>query len=713
MEDQLLSKIDVKNMDPLATMVMDHVATDLEIKRLQDRIFIQAAENIKGVYGPNQTFSGSCKAFAKITRPRVMHAVARLMEAICPPGEDFVTFDTTPKPSMPELESQLQGSGLSPEDIAKSVKIASDQASVNFSIVAADALEETQWSKVMHDVVYNMVSYGPGILHGPLAASKDSTPFTHRRALTKGVNQVRPEFESIHPFEFIPEAGCFYDKDLTHATIRKVVSKSVLQDWSNNEELFNVVKIRQILAEKPTGDWVAEEWEKRIFNANSQDGDFKNKYIVYVWWGFLSGTDLREANFEIKDEELNLQVVCQIWVCNKSVISIRPSTLFRDRLPFFIANFSKVDYSIFGMGLPEAMFDSQDAYNACERAKYDSIARSCGAYAEVNVSRLVDPKDIQYVNQPNCVIRTQDTEFKGHGEKAVNYFHIPNMVPEIEAVQAKILLLIQDQINLPNILLAQGSEGSHNRTLGGAAMQFNSAITPMKGIIMNIEENIIIPAMQKVYEFFTTFSDDESIRGDIKVVAKGVSGLVAREVFMTRLDSLLARAAQYPAWAEQIDMNRVGSIAFKQAGLAYERLTYTPKEVEENRQKQAEMEREQEIAKAQGMSQIRTEEAKQRAETSPSDMLLQIASESPEGSPSSFLAMRDALQLKGIGSPELMEALSTAAAASGIEQGAKIESSINPSGAYSNEGKDQRPTLANNQVELESGSIPSVGGTNL
>jgi hypothetical protein len=308
------------------------------------------------------------------------------------------------------------------------------------------------------------------------------------------------------------------------------------------------------------------------------------------------------------------------------------------------------------MGIAEAMMHSQDIYNACERAKSDNMAWSVGKpIMYINTDRMQDPKDILDVH-PGSVIRGKDSDYKG-SERVLDFIQIPNVSGSIENTQANILALIQDQTGIPNSLMGMGGDGNHNRTLGGASLQYNSAIVPMRGVASNLEEDVIVPFITKIKEFLDVFSDDETIKGDMKVNARGVSGLIARETTSTLLDNFLNSASQNQTWAQQIDMNRIGQIKFRYSGLEAERLTYTPFEVEQNAKKASEMEAEMEMRKAQGMAQIDTEAAKQRAETSPVDILLQIMSEAPEGSPIKTQAMKELLGMKGMLTPDMESAL--------------------------------------------------------
>ena len=669
---------DYSNLDPLVSKILKEFDEDKTARESQDAIFTKCHLNYKGVYPSSFSFSGTSKAFVKLTGPRVLHAIARLMEVVAPVGEDAFTYDPTPYPRMPQLEMQLRGQGLPEEDVVKAVKIASDQASVNLTIKTKDALSEDNWNTKLQDFITNMCLYGTGVMSGPMAEPSNSSPSTAFRALNSVSDDIRPSVESVLPLRFYPQAGAFSVEGMRHATVYETVDRSVLLDWSKNSDMFDTEALEDVLSRNVDGDWAPLQWEQDLMNANeNKESGPCGKFQVLNYWGFLTGQELKDSGVQVPEDMLDSQILANVFVCGGKAIRITTSELHRDRLPFYVVGYSHVPMSIWGCGVAEKMSDSQAAYNACERAKYDNLAFSAtGHVTIVNVDRLYDPRDAASIG-PKCVLRTKDSE-NNKNDRPVEFQLIPCIMRDIEATQANLMMLIQDQTGIPNVLLGSGGEGVHNRTSSGASLQYNSAITPLKGVVMNVENHLIIPMMTKVKEFFYMFSMDESIKGDSKVSAKGVSGLIARETASMRLDALLARAAQNEQWAAQIDMSRVGQILFKQTGLAGERLTYTKAEAEENQRRRQEQEVEMEQMKAAGMAQIETDASKQRAETSPTDIVLQVMTEAPEGSTVQYTAMRQVLQMKGLLTPEMDAALTQAVAMASHEQGVAMAERENP-----------------------------------
>jgi hypothetical protein len=56
-----------------------------------------------------------------------------------------------------------------------------------------------------------------------------------------------------------------------------------------------------------------------------------------------------------------------------------------------------------------------------------------------------------------------------------------------------------------------------------------AASRSIKAVVANIDDDIFTPYITMCYDHNMKFSDDDTIKGDAKVVAKGVSGLLAKE----------------------------------------------------------------------------------------------------------------------------------------------------------------------------------------
>lgn len=666
-EETLGSKLDNpedKVIDALGQKIMSEWNDAKFARQEQEKVFIRAHRNNKGVYPPTMTFSGESRAKVNITRPRVSHIASRLMEVANPIGELPFTIEPTPLPDMPILKAQLEQAGLPPEDVLKQIEIEANKNADILTDLYADTLVETNWSSVLSDIVENSCLFGTGIAYGPMAVPAKSDKLKALRGLVEGDDAVRAQMSSISPLRFYPAPGATDIEDCPYAFVYNTIDKTTLRDFKKQPELFDIEAIDDLLKNAPNGNWQAEQWENEILycNNNTETGP-SGRFALLIRWGFLSGRDLRESGVDdISDDDLDTQIMTQVWVSCGRVISIRLTNLFRDRLPFYVFPYSRVSESLWGCGVAEAIFDSQDAIDACERAMFDNMAYSCaGPLTEVNVNRLADKKDVLNIG-PRAVIRTIDSEYKGEGAgRAVNFQIIPSNTAELLNAKSQILQLVQEQTGIPNVLMGQGGAGIHDRTSSGAYLQFNNAITPIKGLIMRLENSVIVPMLHKMKEFFDTMPGYKKIQGDFKINPSGVSGLVAREVATNKFNMIMTNAAQFPQLAEGIDLGRVVEGIMRGTGLLHEKITYTPAEIAQKRQEEA-------MAKAQaaameteavGMAQANVEN-KQRAETSKVDTLLQAMdalADKGNNSPLKLELIRHALIAKGMMTDELDQAI--------------------------------------------------------
>lgn len=676
--EELIEDLEETEVDYLGRKASEDFVIAKQARLLQEQIWIRCHQNDKGVYPPDMDFGGgTSRAFVQITRPKVMNAHARLVEVLLPPGEDAWTLTPTPKPFMPELVSNMIAAGAPVEDINKAVVIASEKAADSMTLKTKDGLEETNWPAKLQETLLHMCLYGTSIVMGPLAVPAESDNISSRRIIDPTVkarlesipnkeeligfglmDEDRPEVEVISPFDFYPDPGSRRIEDCSYAIIRKVINKSQLLDLAKIEG-FIPEAIEELVDRNPNGNWTAEWWESVINVTNSQHQmNLPNgRFVVLVRWGYLSGSDLRKAGIKVEKKELNEQVMCQMWVSGSKVIFCQPSEMYRNRLPFYVTPYSIVPHVIWGAGPAEFMMDSQDGINACERAKYDNMAISSRPQVNINVDRLAPGQDALEI-RAGRIWATQDSEI--NQGRPVEFFFPPSNILEIQKVQQDAMMFSDEQTNIPRNLMGMGGEGVHNRTSSGASLQFNNAITPLKGVAFNVDTRLVTPLINDMARFYLKYSKDKSIVGDFKVTAKGVSGLMAREVASQKLSTLMATAAQNENFAKHMDMERVFDIIMRGSGLQHERLILTQDEI--SKREEAAMQQQQiaQAAGAQMQANIQAEaNNKMRAETSPRDILLQTMEAVPESCVTLKLSLiKEVLISSGQLTPEAEQAIS-------------------------------------------------------
>ncbi len=83
------------------------------------------------------------------------------------------------------------------------------------------------------------------------------------------------------------------------------------------------------------------------------------------------------------------------------------------------------------------------------------------------------------------------------------------------------------------------------RTLGGLSMLMGNAAKGIKNVQLNIDRDVISGIVEGFYVFNMVTSEDDSIKADCKVRARGATGLLQRELAQTRTVELLQLLTPY------------------------------------------------------------------------------------------------------------------------------------------------------------------------
>jgi len=654
---KILQRADDEEIDHLAAKVEDEFTQCRSARLFQENIWIRCHQNCKGVYSPDINYNGgNSRVFVQVTRPKVSNAHARLMEVALPPGENAWDVSSTRDPFIPELLLQLLQKNLPPEDIRKAIKEAADKAAENMTRKISSQLDETNWAMVLQQTTLHLCEYGISIVGAPFAVPTYQSPEAAKRnedpELMKRwqkiinlpsmeasgyVDEYRPQLEAYNPFEVYPDPAAHKTEDLMFVTIRKVLNRSQVMDLTKLDG-FKADIIKEVLQKTKNGDWTPERWESviNITNQQFQMNCPADRFIVKIRWGFLSGDDIEKAGIKIEESQRYEQVMCQVWVLGGRVIYLQVSDLYRCKLPFYFTPYNMVPHSIWGSGPAEYMWDSQDMINAAARSACDNMAMIAGPMTVVHTNRLAPGEEAMEI-APWKIFRVEESELPGATPNPIIFFNPQSHLDEFLKLMQFHMNLSDEQTSLPKMLQGESGEGVHNRTSSGAQLQFNNALTPMKVVASNLDNCLIAPMIGDMIRFNLKFSKDPSIVGDFKVTAKGLSGLMARDIANQKLANLLTTVVQNPEAAKRVDWNRVSELNMKGSGLVDEHIFFTETEQRARDEQEQQMQAVNQAAAAQLQSGINMQAEQQqaanekmRAQTTPQDMLLQAMEAVPE-----------------------------------------------------------------------------------
>lgn len=532
-------------------------------RRNQDTIWMTAFRNVRGRYGSEVTLAeGWSRAFVNMTSPKVQTAAAIINDVILPQGKDIYNIETTPEPYMPEFTEFLaqqnaeQGINADFKTFKNQIFLESQRRCANLASKVRDGFAETDFRGIMQDVNYDVAQYGSGCLTGPFPTYR----YRKARKGRKAGKYLFPEFRYASIFDQYPDPGARSVEDCLYWCERMVKNKGWL---SKMRTLGGFMKDRidYVIEHAPDGNWTPEPWETDMImaNNNNQMYTYRHRYIIYNFWIQNTASELVELG--VSEDELDMTdpnrvFMANIMVCNAQVIRAVVSEFHEGRVPYYIGQCRKNTHNIWATGIPEMMFDTQAAGSACERAANDTMASIARPQTVVDTSRCKMGTDAMKPQPGKVWVVNNST---GGAAKPVDIFYPPNILADVLHREDSLKAWADEQTGVPRFLSGDG-QGAHNRTLGGAELQWTNANNPFKTIVTNIEKSVLVPCVDKVVDFYMTYQFSDEIDADYKIVTTGLQGLIAKTTRVTNIMELLKAVGNNEYWQAKVNDKRVGEI---------------------------------------------------------------------------------------------------------------------------------------------------------
>jgi hypothetical protein len=217
----------------------------------------------------------------------------------------------------------------------------------------------------------------------------------------------------------------------------------------------------------------------------------RRKLVVYEYWG----------NYDVNGDGIAEPIVCS-WV-GDTVIRMEDNPFPDKKIPFIIAQYSAIPYSIYGESNGDLIGDSQKIKTAILRGVIDNMAQSTNGQKGIQNGALDYANQKRFLNGQNFIYNaTQGTPFyEGH------YNQIPSSVFEV-------IGLVNSDIE--SITGTNGfSNGLTGKSLGSTATGIRGTLdataTRKLNIVRNIAENLVKPIMRKWMSYNSEFLDEGQV----------------------------------------------------------------------------------------------------------------------------------------------------------------------------------------------------------
>lgn len=545
-------------------------------KRPIEQKMLAAMRQRNGEYDPSKLVQiqkqGGSEIFMMITEVKCRAAESWLRDILLDNGSPPWDLHTTPIPDLtpqqtqeiqnmfaervlrqvqelgqaPDMEQMRQIKEMVSQDYRFSIMREAQLRADKMKLKIQDQFAQGGWEQAFNDFVTDIVTFPTAFIKGPIVRRQRTLGWTQNaegRTTVEPIERLAPEYERVDPFRIYPEPGITNINDGYLFELHRM-TRMELSDLIGVPG-YDEDAIRKVLEEGNGSSWISQDVEL-------QKDEEERKYYAYMrptaeydaleFWGKISGAMLIEWGLSEEDvPDPTREYDANVWTVGNYVIK---AVLNYDPLgekPYAKTSFIKCPGAFWGKGIPEIIEDLQGVCNAAARALVNNMGIASGPQVEVNVERLPPNEDItnitpwkiwQVINDPT-----------GSSAPAIKFSQPESRAAELVAVYEKFSRLADDHSGIPAYIYGDTNVQGAGRTSSGLSMLMGAAGKGIRQVVMHIDSDVVKPIVGRQFVYNMRYDEDESIKGDVEIVAKGAINLAVKEtVNMRRIEFLNATA---------------------------------------------------------------------------------------------------------------------------------------------------------------------------
>ena len=398
----------------------------------------------------------------------------------------------------------------------------------NMMKLITDQCVEGGWNRAMFGFINNFCVYPYAVMAGPIP--------TRRVRMQWSGDTLRPKYETFYEFKSISPWDFWWSPDSPDT--QRGTGIFIRQRWTR-QQLLDAAKmpsyigdnIVEVLDDANRNDfryhWISNNPEQSDSQVLSwRDNDTTIDILIH--WGYFSGRELTKYGVPgLEDREFYNAMVT---LCGRHVIQVvvekNPTLTQR---PVYTASFYTTQDRIPGEAIPQRMRDVERCYETCLRymvlnAYYGSAPITEADYARV--SKYMSDEDIGRILPGTMYFA--DSEL-GNATPAFKFYAMPNNMAAYQNALAYFMDLADRVTNIPAALHGTAQGSGANRTFRGAAMLQSNAVKAIQSAVFNIDEFVYKPLGELLYNYNMVYSKDPTVKGDCKIMARGVTALLQKE----------------------------------------------------------------------------------------------------------------------------------------------------------------------------------------
>jgi hypothetical protein len=507
--------------------------------------------------------------FIGLTRQKSNAAEARVADILLPTDDRNWGIQPTPKPKLMTMGRDTQMAGdkdtgeplLHPEtqqplrmrDIARAaMQVARDKAKAMQTEIE-DQLNECDYNGEMRKVIHNAAVLGTGVIKGPMVTNRTRKAWQPYKDMEGNLvhqmeilQEVSPASFSVDPRNVWPDPGCgdsihhgkgIYEREqMTSRQVRELAKQPG----------FMKDQLRKVLEEGPRKSATFQELKD-----DDQRDIARDTYEMWTYWGEVDHDDLESAGIKVGEKDELRSVSACVVMINNTVVKTFMNPLEGGELPYDFYVWEKVSNSVWGYGIPYLMRAQQRVLNAAWRQMMDNAGVSSGPQIIIKAG-AIQPADKQWqLSSRKIWFATDEVD---DVRKAFTAVEFNSYQAELAAIIKMAMELADQETGVPTIM--QGEKGAAPDTVGGMQMLMNSANVVLRRLVKQFDDMITRPHIRRYYDYNMMYNEDEEVKGDFNIDARGSSALLVRDIQNQAFLNLLAAGAN-PVYGAYIDTQKL------------------------------------------------------------------------------------------------------------------------------------------------------------
>lgn len=544
--------IDEAKLDEFGKRLFSTFETYKKDRKAAEERWMKNLRQFRGIYDPEllkMISADGSKAYPKLTRWKVIAAVARLMQMLFPQTEKNFTLKPGPVPNLPtatlqalldEISAANQtGQPLTNDQIEQAIKNRAEALAANMEKKVSDDLAEMDYVTLARRVVMSAAIYNVGVLKGPFHEEYKERNWRLRqdgKYVAEEVTKYKPRMEFTRLWGWYPDMTAESIDKQDGAFERHVMTRAQVEALASRKD-FLKDRVLKWLNDHASGNYSAEWWESELESEKKSDRQNTSekqsrKYVVVSYVGAVSGHDLRAAGVTIKDEDLGRTFNSSVWMIDNTVIKCRLFPL-ENTQHYHVFVFEEDDLSLLGNGLPDVLRDSQLSLAEATRGALDNMS-VVGPMAEVNID-LLAPGETTEIRKHKTWRR--EGEGNAASQPAVRAFSVESHLAELTALMKVFMEFADLESGQPPQSVGDLSQGGTEalRTQGNASMFLGAAALPIRDTVRNFD-TFTVSVMTALVKWNEKYDPNPLRDGDSEVIARGSTSMIQKETLAQSLD---------------------------------------------------------------------------------------------------------------------------------------------------------------------------------